>query len=141
MPSNVRQLRGNPGRRTTEPRPQPVRGIPDPPSWLATEAKAEWKRVTPELNRLGLLAKIDRAVLAIYCDAWSKWVTASRRLESDGLTAKGARGHTMKSAVWQLYRDAGTQVAALAKELGLSPNARGRMKAPDPEPDDESDLD
>lgn len=108
------------------------------PTWLDKEGRAEWKRVVPELERLGLLTRLDRAVLAMYCDTWSKWCQARKALKS--LIVAGAKGDR-KHPAWQIYRDAEMSVSALAKELGLSPNARGRMKAPDGPDDPEDDLD
>jgi phage terminase small subunit len=68
-PDKLRLLRGNPSK--TPPRWQvkarPV--APTPPTWLDREARAEWRRVTPELERLGLLSHIDRGMLTLYCDA------------------------------------------------------------------------
>ena len=138
QPDNVRRLRGNPGGRKTAPRPQPVRAIPAVPGWLDREAKAEWKRITPELNRLGLLSRLDRGVLALYCDAWSKWVSA--RGSIDALIVQGTKGDR-KHPAWQIYRDAASMVASLAKELGTSPNARLRMELPEADSGDEADLD
>lgn len=140
QPDNVRQIRGNPGRRRSVPTPQPVKGVPTQPKWLATEAKAEWKRVAAELERLGLLAHIDRAVLSLYCISWAIAADAARKLSTAGLIVKGAKGER-KHPAWQTYREASLLVAALAKELGLSPHARGRMRAPEAPAEDSGDLD
>lgn len=100
------------------------------PTWLDREGKAEWRRVVPELNKLGILGKVDRAVLATYCDTWSKF-TEARRLLKDGLvvTYRSDRGPT-KNPAWQIYRDAATLLYSLAKDLGLAPAARLRMQLP-----------
>ena len=73
MPDNVRELRGNPGKRSTPPSSQNqfVSAIPTPPTNLTTEAKAEWKRITPELGRTKVIAAGDRALLATYCETWA----------------------------------------------------------------------
>jgi P27 family predicted phage terminase small subunit len=138
MPDNVRNLRGNPGKRTSPPTVKARPAPPSPPTWLDREAKAEWKRIVPELDRLGILARVDRAVLAAYCDVWSKWVEARNEL-AHGLVVeyRSDRGPT-KNPAWQIYRDAANQLVALAKELGTSPNARLRMTLPE-EDDDEGD--
>jgi P27 family predicted phage terminase small subunit len=141
MPDNVRELHGT-TTRTPEPRPQADPGVPPMPADLDAEAKAEWKRVTPELVRLGLLGRtLDRAVLTAYCDAWSKFCRARAPLAKT-LTHTDKNGDVRKHPGWQIYREASVLVTSLAKELGLSPNARGRMRAPEPEPDAASrDLD
>lgn len=134
---NVRYIRGNPGHRESPKRGKLPPGLPNPPTWLDREARAEWKRIVPELERLGILAKVDRAVLAMYCDAWSRWVDIARRIREDGTVVAGYRGVATKHPGWQIYRDAQATVAQLAKECGCSPNARLRMSIPEVEDDGE----
>ena len=104
---------------------------PSPPTWLDREAKAEWGRIVPELDSKGLLAAVDRAMLATYCDTWSRWVDASKVLRSEGLLAAGQKGEDRKHPAMQVYRDLATQLAALAKELLLTPNVRLRSSLPE----------
>jgi len=40
------------GGRKVHEGPKFVRDVPDPPTWLDWEARAEWRRVVPELARL-----------------------------------------------------------------------------------------
>ena len=47
---------------------------PSLPRALPEEGKAEWRRVVPQLEEIGLLATIDRGVLIRYCQAWADWV-------------------------------------------------------------------
>ena len=87
----------NPGRQSLQktakrgtPKPEP--GIPTCPSWLSPVAKREWKRVTPELARLGLLTKLDRNILAGYCAAYALWQQTQEVLSKQGtvyVTTKG----------------------------------------------------
>lgn len=137
LPSNVRQLRGNPGHRAPKPTVKAAPVPPSAPTWLGREAKAEWRRIVVELEKLGILGRLDRAVLTAYCDVWEKWVGARAELEADGLLVDGYRGSRVKSPAWQVYRDAATQLAALAKEIGATPAVRLRMTLPDdPEADE-----
>ncbi len=83
LPANVHQLRGNASKKPIgaildEFRPEVE--IPDFPSWIWPEAKKEWKRVSFELERYGLVSKLDRAALVLYCQAWAKMVWAERAL-------------------------------------------------------------
>ena len=68
-----------------------VSGVPKMPTWLDREGKAEWRRIVPELARVGVVAFLDRAVLAAYCDVWSKLCKARRQLDADGLLVEGHR--------------------------------------------------
>jgi P27 family predicted phage terminase small subunit len=113
---------------------------PAPPSWLKQEAKAEWRRVVPELLRLKLLAQLDRAVLASYCQAWAFAQQARVRLEREGLT--GMRdGQPTKHPCWQEWREATALTVTLGKQLGLTPDARLRAAKPEAPDDDADDLD
>ena len=142
QPDNVRRLRGNPGRRNPPGPPRAVAASPSPPSWLDPEAKAEWRRITPELARLRVISALDRAALAVYCDAWSRWVQARKLLEASGLIVKGRNrgGGDVKSPAWTVYAQAAGLVASAARELGLSPASRMRLSVY-PDDEDTSDLD
>jgi P27 family predicted phage terminase small subunit len=96
------------------------------PKDLLAEAKAEWRRVVPELEEIGLLAKVDRAVLIRYCTAWADWVELQHLLVQDGKVLKGARGHLVRNPLWLMRKDAEQTVAELGKQLGLTPVARLR---------------
>jgi P27 family predicted phage terminase small subunit len=123
-------------------RPQAVRAVPKCPSWLSAEAKAEWKRITPELERLGILAQIDRALLASYCSTWAKSVSVSRLLDRVEPTAPDPThpdrpaGGLRKHPMWSVYVSLSGLLSSLARELGLSPNARARMTVPEPDSTD-----
>ncbi len=138
MSPSLRALRGNPGKRRLDDRPRPARAAPEPPTWLSAEAKAEWRRIVPHLERLGVVGPLDRAILAMYCDSWSRWVQAAHlvsELVVEGRTS-GARNAPVKHPCWQVLRDSASLCLTLGKELGLSPATRMRMSLHDPEPED-----
>jgi P27 family predicted phage terminase small subunit len=133
LPDNVRKLPGNPGKRKPPNRPKPVRAAPTPPPWLRGEALAEWKRITPELDRMGLISKLDRGMLTVYCSSWATFVSVAKALEPqetvpDPTHPDRPAGGLRKDPRWQIYREAGALVRTLGRELGLSPNARGTMR-------------
>ena len=133
QPDNVRQLRGNPGKRKPPARPKAVVAVPARATWLEKEAKAEWDRITPELERMGLLAKIDRAVLHAYCTTWAKWVAVSQAVDTDlhEDPSHPNRGAVRKSPFWSLYLSLSKELVSAAKELGLTPSSRGRITIPE----------
>src|SRR5687768_711635 len=98
-PTILKVLDGNPGKRPLNDRePQPPGGMPDRPDWLDAEAQAEWGRVTAELAMSGLLTVVDRAALAAYCTAWSRWVEAEGMVKKFGMIVKSPeKGFPMKS--------------------------------------------
>lgn len=64
------------------------RSAPNPPTWLSREAKAEWRRVAPGLERLDLIKPEDRAAFSAYCEVWSRFVAATRDIAKNGLTVR-----------------------------------------------------
>jgi P27 family predicted phage terminase small subunit len=132
-PTALRIIEGNPGKRPlnrNEPKPTPK--IPSRPEWLNAEAKREWSRIVPELDRIGLLTIVDRAAITAYCSAWSKVVQAERHMQEE---------HTLLSPWWTIWKDAVRQVRAFCAEFGLTPSSRGRMTVPGHVEDDDSGLD
>ncbi|WP_326659604.1 phage terminase small subunit P27 family [Streptomyces sp. NBC_00385] len=141
QPDNVRALRGNPGGRPAPKRVTAAPGVPDAPEWLDAEALAEWDRIVPDLDRLGVLALVDRAALSTYCAAWSVWVRAERLLQEDDLVAERRAGNgPAKHPAWQVWREAATTVSALAKELFITPSSRLRSVKPEDNDDGEDDI-
>jgi P27 family predicted phage terminase small subunit len=132
-PTKLKILNGNPGKRPlNENEPQPT-GTPTCPSWLNAEAKREWKRVCPELSRLGLLTVVDRAALAGYCVAYSRWKRAEEEVNkgfsyqfvsNDFETKRGKKPEV------QIAMDSLNQVKQFCAEFGLTPSSRARMVVP-----------
>lgn len=86
LPANVHMLRGNPSKKTgveLQAGVHPDVEIPGCPPHLLKEAKKEWRRIGPELEKLGLISKLDRTALALYCQAWAWLVWHERLLQRD----------------------------------------------------------
>lgn len=76
-PTAVKELEGNPGKRPlnkNEPKPKQI--APKCPSWLEPDAKKEWRRLSKELETMGLLTQVDMAAFAGYCQAYARWKEA-----------------------------------------------------------------
>ena len=142
LPLPLKLLRGNPGkRRLPKQSLRPATGAVCP-QWLSAEAKAEWNRIVPELERLGLLTRIDQACLVCYCEAYSDFKKAARELARQGLTLKAGNGTRIPHPAVQMKRASMKQVREFSAEFGLSPAARARLEIPGAEvkPDDEQDF-
>jgi P27 family predicted phage terminase small subunit len=124
------------GRPVTEG-PKFVRQAPDPPSWLGREAKAEWKRVVPELERLKMLTRVTRASLAAYCETWEVFVVATRILHDEGLVYQARQGRIPNPAV-NIQRQASAELRRWAVEYGLTPVSEQKVKPADAETDDDA---
>jgi len=114
----------------TDLHPEPPHEIPSCPSWLADEAKKEWRRTALILHDMGVLSLVDRAALASYCQWWARYVEAERHIAEEGsvvdrVTTQGA---TTAANPWIGIRsDAMKHLRALASEFGFTPTARGRI--------------
>lgn len=132
-PTALKKLAGNPGKRPlnpAEPHPPVPDRTPYVPRFLCEEAKGEWRRVVGILVDLGLYTEVDRAALAMYCQAWGRWVTAEREIDTSG-------GPTLMSSGGNLYQNPWVseanrrweQMRKMLTEFGLSPSARSRVRA------------
>lgn len=134
MPANVHLLRGNasklPRDRLTEWTHVPVE-IPAPPTHLSKDARQEWKRIGVELAKLGLVAKIDRAALAVYCQAFGRWVHAERtlrKLGDKGLVETTPSGYKQMGVWLQISNRAVEQMGQYLAHFGMSPSSRMRVQ-------------
>jgi P27 family predicted phage terminase small subunit len=118
------------GGRKVKATPAFRRIAPTPPSWLSREAKAEWKRVVPELLRLDIVKAEDRAALAAYCETWATFVEATRTVQAEGLTIEAKQGTLAHPAVG-IARNTGKELRAWANQFGLTPSAENALQLPE----------
>lgn len=156
LPNNVHLLRGNPSKKSAAELLDdfnPEVEIPSAPKWIWPEARKEWRRIGNELQRYGLVSKLDRAALVLYCQAWAKLVWAEtmlsramaaaeeKRLEAeakgevwkggDGIMVPSPNGALVYSHHWVVQRRAAQEVHWYLQSFGLSPASRGRVKTSD----------
>lgn len=145
QPTNLKILRGNPGKRAInkrEPKPRPI--VPKCPHWLDLGARREWRRVAPELERIGLLTLVDLAVMAAYCQSFSRWQAAEELIAKAGLLIKtGSDRYTAikTNPAVKIAQDERQLMMQFGARLGLSPSDRSRMTLPDGDSTDEDGLD
>ena len=130
-PTALRLIEGNPSRRPfnkNEPKPAPV--IPKCPCHLNAAAKVEWKKIAKTLHKLGLLTEIDGGQLALYCQAWGRWVEAEDALKKHGaIVTVPKTGRPRKSPYLAVANKAMEQVQRALSEFGMSPASRARVQA------------
>lgn len=138
VPTELKLIRGNPGKRKLNIKGHPGAGTaPDRPNWLTQEASEEWDRVVTELDRLKMLAKVDRAALIGHCEAVSQLREATEDIAERGVTLlvlerefdDGTKlyAKVAKNPAVTVAQNAMAQIRGFCAEFGLSPSARARM--------------
>lgn len=141
LPKNVHLLHGNPSKLTASQLRDsisPVVEIPKPPLHLKGAALKEWKRVSVELQKLGLISQIDRAALSMYCTAWGRYCEAESILlmaGPKGMVTETPNGFEVQSAWLNISNKAMEQCIKYLAEFGMSPAARTRVTPSDVQPD------
>jgi len=136
-PTRLKLLQGNPGKRALpKNEPEPARGAPSRPEWLSTEAKREWNRVVPELDRLGLLAKVDRALIAAYCECWAQYVAAVKDMKAGGTTFTTDKGYEGPRPCTITAGQMIAKMLQLSAKFGFNPSDRAKMAMPEPKQED-----
>lgn len=107
---------------------KPETGTPICPEHLDEVARAEWSRVVPELERLGVLTVVDGAGLEAYCANYSMAVRLSKIASAAPLlkTEKGLRVNPASGEARRYW----TLVKQFAAEFGLTPASRTRVGTP-----------
>ena len=108
----------------------PEASAPICPTWLDKDAKREWQRIVPLLNRHGMLAKCDRTTLAVYCQAYAEFKHATQKLKAEGRVTVSKTGYEQQHPYVVIQHKAINVIAKFALEFGLTPGARGRITPP-----------
>lgn len=127
-PTKLKLLEGNPGKRPlpkNEPKPKPI--VPKCPSWLDKEAKREWKRMAPELEKLGLLTVIDGTAFAAYCQAYSRWRAAEETLQKHGTVFKTPSGYIQQLPQVSIARNYAKLMKDFCAQFGMTPATRSSI--------------
>jgi len=148
-PTALHILHGNPSKikdlGKNEPKPAPI--APKCPPFLSKDAKKEWKRVAPQLEKLGLLTQIDMVALAGYCQSYARWKEAEEFLNDfgttytlwerndDGSIKTDVHGKPIMRYIQQfpqvsIANKAMQQIRAFCAEFGMTPSSRGRIQVP-----------
>lgn len=95
-----------------------------PPNRLSRVAKAEWKRIIPDLKNLPVRS-VDRAMVEQYCFWYSQFIDLSDQINSlnhDDLDTKITLINTLDKI--------SKNVRSAASEIGLTVDSRMRMNVP-----------
>jgi len=108
--------------------------VPDCPAHLNTYAKKEWKRITPILERMGLITHIDMAALAGYCQAYGRWIDAEKNIKKlqkrdgkDAMLINTPKGYVMINPYISVANKSMELMYKFMVEFGLTPSSRTRI--------------
>lgn len=132
-PVALKLIDGNPGKRRIDPTPKAPPSRPVAPASLSEEARREWAYIVPRLDEIGMLSKLDRAALEVYCESVATHRAAIVLLRR-GVLVEGDKGRVVKNPAAQIVRDSATTIRMLAAEFGLTPSSRARMEFPGMDP-------
>ena len=125
-PPALRIVEGNPGHRPIPVVPEPGPGVPNPPTTLCREARAEWRRVVDYLAEAGLCV-VDRAALSTYCELWAEVQETRRLLRQEGRSYVSDNGNLRQNPLVPIHQTALAQMRYYMGELGLTPAARVKL--------------
>lgn len=108
-----------------------VEKIPAAPTWLSKEAKAEWRRVMPDLVERRVLTDADFGMVESYCTAIGRVRQIERMLQAGELDLKLVRAQDKAMMTAR-------QIAA---EIGATPVSRSRPAIREDDAHDTSFLD
>lgn len=137
VPDHLRVITGGRDRPAESAPPALDPATPECPEHLNPAARAEWCRIVPELVKAGLLAVIDRAALALYCQAFARWQLAEEKIaelaakdpDGAGLVCAATNGFKQLTQWNVVSNRAQEQLLKYLQEFGLSPSTRARVSA------------
>jgi P27 family predicted phage terminase small subunit len=139
-PVELKVLQGNPGHRPLKKDAiKPTAGA-SCPRVLSRAARAEWARIYPELERLGLITQLDPFMLACYCEAVADFIWATRETRRGKYTAVvGENATEVQAPAVSIKRASMQKIREFAAEFGFSPSARARIHMPGASDGDDED--
>lgn len=132
VPTTLKLLRGNPGRRAlndAEPTPPKPARLPPPPAELSDAAKREWRRTGKKLLAVGLLTNLDTQLFASYCESYSRWLSVIKTLGKTPVLIMGKNGDLIRNPLLRVEADLQVSFSKILLEFGCSPSSRSRVKA------------
>jgi P27 family predicted phage terminase small subunit len=92
LPTKVILLKGiRPDRiNDHEPNSDPINL--EPPRHVIKEARKEWYRIVPMLDKMRVLGNVDTAALVIYCNTWARYMEVENLIRKGGMITSSQKG-------------------------------------------------
>ncbi len=151
LPADVIELHGNrsklskaelEARRELEVKAEPVKDT-DPPKHLSPMARECWRRHAPELDRLGLLTRLDLGSFELACESYAIAVSALEAMrprradgEVDGrrrgyevvVVDHGHGGTVRRHPALTAFNMAANTYRSFCSEFGMTPSSRVTLR-------------
>lgn len=129
IPTALKLVRGNPGRRPL-PGNEPIARIgAKAPDWLSDAAKEHWPLIAKQLTDAGILTELDAPALGLYCEAFVRWKHANEQVAKFGPVVKAPSGFPVQSPFLAISNRAWEQMLRMLIEFGMTPSSRSRITA------------
>lgn len=146
-PAIVHLIQGNPSKK---PRQELLAEVNNPivpveaptmPDWFDEDLERIWNEVVADLLILGLITKLDKQILAQYCETVWEYRNFSLKIKEENKKLSSSTGDVQTSStgykdisVWRKLRnDAERRANEAGGKLGFSPLARQNLKRPAPQ--------
>lgn len=106
-----------------------------PPQWLDEEGKEEFIRVVDECEKIDILDNLDRSILAIYANAWSRYTKIAMHIQEGDYGEIGYRENKYgRYETVSPYLEAETkyvrQIMDCSAKLGMATTDRLKLVVP-----------
>lgn len=132
-PRAMRLIEGNAARRPLPPEVNFGKGLPSKPEHpdeLDADGNWLWDQIIDQAKDAGLLKPINAAAMEHVCQTFSRWRSAVRLRQSEGIMTENSQGQVI--APWvKVEESAGREFRAWCKEFGLTPAAEVGLKGPE----------
>jgi P27 family predicted phage terminase small subunit len=109
------------------------------PQWLTGDARKEWKRIIPILEKMGTIIEADRTYIALYCKAYAEYREAESLVKSPLIITKKKKkklkdgtviesgGNIIQHPALSIRNAAWERLRKITNDLGLSPPGRAGL--------------
>ena len=127
-PTNLKTLKGNPGKRALpKNEPKPKAGS-HKPAGLSPLAEEHWETVEKELLAANVMTVMDTSALRLYCEAFARWRDSSLRIAEEGTIISAPSGYPVQNPHLSIINKAHDQMVKLLCEFGMTPASRTKVQ-------------
>lgn len=132
-PTHLKLLTGNPGKRAiNKAEPMPAGNLHDAPDWLTESQKEGWTYAIANAP-LGLLKRLDRAMLTMWVVAEDLHRDSAQKVAKVGAIVRTRSGETTQNPYLSVMNRQAAVMVKLASEMGFSPASRTRIQLESPD--------